>query len=141
MVRLRGLEGNLNPTATATKAVAFQCFPLEVSASRPGTIWEDERGFPFVVFQIELITAGMIRLGRFAVVRRSRILKTFQDTFFVHCNLVAKSILAETLGSRYIFFPTYRFRRDPESFMVKPMSNFREVMGQLKVIRPATNDC
>ena len=64
-----------------------------------------------------------------------------QGTVFMHCNSVAKTIFAETLGSRYVFLPTYRFRRDPESFVIEPMRNLREVMGYLEIVRPATDDC
>jgi hypothetical protein len=62
MVRVRGLGGNRDPAATATKAVADQCLPLEVSAAWPGTFAEDNSGLPFVVFQVRVVGTGFIRL-------------------------------------------------------------------------------
>ena len=59
---------------------------------------------------------------------------------FVDTNGVPQTVPAETLGSRYVFLPTYRFRRDPESLVVQPVGNLREVVGNLEVVRPSTND-
>jgi len=86
MVRVRGLGCNHDCAATATKTVANQCLPLEVSASRPSAIWVDESGFPFVIFQARLVTAGLIRLRRTEVMRRFRILEFGQGTILVNTN-------------------------------------------------------
>ena len=55
-------------------------------------------------------------------------------------NGVLKTVLAQTLGSRYVFLPAYRFHRDPESLVIQPVTNLRKVVGCLEVVRPATND-
>ena len=139
MVRLRGLGRNRDPTAPAMKAVADQCLPLEVSLTWPPTIWEDKRGLPFVVFQVRLFGAGLIRLWRRVVIRRRRVLEVGQSTVLVNTDGVPPTVSAETLGSRYVFLPAYRSRRDPVSVVVQPVGNLREVVGNLEVVRPATN--
>jgi hypothetical protein len=101
---------------------------------------EDERGLPLVVFQIRLFTAGPIRFRRGRVVFRSGILEEGEHTSFVDANGVTNPVLAETLGSRYVFLPTYRFRCDPESPVVQPVSNAGKVVGDLEVVRPSTDD-
>ena len=79
MIRVRGLGGNRHRAATAIKAVTDQSLPLEVSASWPSTIMEDKSGLPFVVFQVRLFGAGLIRLWRRVVIRRRRVLEVGQS--------------------------------------------------------------
>ena len=62
VIRTRGLGCDHDRASTAMKAVADQSLPLEVSASGPPTIGEYESSFPFVVFRVRLVTAGLIWL-------------------------------------------------------------------------------
>ena len=59
----------------------------------------------------------------------------------MHSDGALQTVSAETLGSRFVFLPTYRFHRGPESLIVQPIGNLREVVGHLEIVRPAANDC
>lgn len=99
MIRLRGLGSNGDRAATAMEAVTDQCLPFEVSATWPGTFREDERGLPFVVFQVPLIPAGLVRFRRRVVITRRRILEAGHRTRRVNSDRVPDAVLAEAFGS------------------------------------------
>jgi len=131
MVRARSLGCDHDRAPSAMKAVADQSLPLEISLTWPPAVWEDKRGLPFVIFRARLVRAGLIQFRRRVVIRRLSILEAGQTTILVNSNGVPEAVFAETLGSRYVFLPAYRFHRDPESPVVHPMSNSREVVRGL----------
>jgi len=83
------LGRDLDPAATAMEAVADQSLPLEVPAARPSAIREVECNLHFVVFQIRLIRAWLIRFRRCVIVVPARILEAGERTVHVYTNGIA----------------------------------------------------